>query len=99
MQNLNDNKSTSSNFVRSNHESSNANSLVINTNDATKRKEWWNLKIEQMGMDQTLIVEDEETGNDNISLDKIYKHHHTTKTKHWTNKKTRSSSEVFYDNT
>ena len=34
--NLSDNKSTSPNFVRSNQESSNANSLVINTNNATK---------------------------------------------------------------
>ena len=38
MKNLNDNKFRSPNFVRSNQESSNANSLVINTNNATKGK-------------------------------------------------------------
>ena len=34
--NLSDNKFTSPNFIRSSQESSSANSLVINTNDATK---------------------------------------------------------------
>ena len=33
-------------------------------------------------MDQTSNVEDEETDDDNIPLNKIYKHHHTAKTKH-----------------
>ena len=37
-QNLSDNKSTSPNFVRSSQESSNVNSLVINTNDTIKGK-------------------------------------------------------------
>ena len=36
--NLSDNKSASPNFVRSSQESSSANLLVINTNDATKGK-------------------------------------------------------------
>ena len=31
--------------------------------------------------------EDEETNDDNIPLNKIYMHCHTTKTKHWRNKK------------
>ena len=38
MQNLSENKFTSQNFVRSSQDSSNVNSLVINTNDATKWK-------------------------------------------------------------
>ena len=38
MKNLNDNKFGGPNFVRSNQESSNTNSLVINTNNATKGK-------------------------------------------------------------
>ena len=37
MQNLSD-KSTSPNFIRFSQESSNSNSLMINTNDATKGK-------------------------------------------------------------
>ena len=49
--NLNDNKSTSPNFVRFNQESSNANSLVINTNYATKGKSDKNLKIERIWID------------------------------------------------
>ena len=48
--NLNDNKSASPNFVRFNQESSNANSLVINTNYAIKRKSDESLKIEQIKM-------------------------------------------------
>ena len=36
--NLSDNKSANPNFIRSSQESSSTNSLVINTNNATKRK-------------------------------------------------------------
>ena len=39
------------NLVRSNQESLGANSLVINTNDATKGKSDENSKIEQIWMD------------------------------------------------
>ena len=80
---LSDNKFASPNFVRSSSESSSANSLVINTNDATKWKSGKNSKIEQIGMDQTSNVEDEETDDDNLPLNKLYKHRHTTITKHW----------------
>jgi len=38
-------------------------------------------EIEQIGMDQTSNVEDEETDDDNIPLNKLYKHRHTTITK------------------
>ena len=85
--NLNNNKSTSPNFVRCSQESSNVNSLVINTNDATKWKSDKSSKIEQIGMDQTSNVEDEETNDDNIPLNKLYKRHYTTITKHWRNQK------------
>ena len=44
--NLYDKKSASPNFVRSNQKSSSANSLVINTNDATNRKSDESSKIE-----------------------------------------------------
>ena len=37
-QNLSDNKAASPNFVRSSQESSGTNSLMTNTNDATKGK-------------------------------------------------------------
>ena len=80
--NLNDNKSASPNFVRFNQESSNANSLVINTSDATKGKSDESLRIEQIGTDQTSNVEDEETDDDNIPLNKLYKCRHITITKH-----------------
>ena len=63
-QNLSDKISTGPNFVRFSQESFNVNSLVINTNDATKGKKWWNFKIEQIRIDQTLNVEDEETIRD-----------------------------------
>ena len=61
---------------------SNANSLVINTNNVTKGKSDESSKVEQIGMDQTSNVEDEEIDDDNISLNKLYKHRHTTITKH-----------------
>ena len=59
MKNLSDNKSASSNFVRSNQESSSTNSLVINTNNATKGKSDKSSKIEQIGVNQTSNVENE----------------------------------------
>ena len=86
--NLSYNKSTSPNFVRSNQESSNANSLVINTNDATKWKSNESSKIEQIGTNQTSNVEDEEIDDDNISLNKFHKH---CQIKHWRNKKKKIS--------
>ena len=91
MQNLSDNKSTSQNFVRSSQESSNVNSLVINTNDATKWKKWWNLKIEQIGMNQTSNVEDEEIDDDNIPLNMLYKRQHTSKNKAFKKQKNKIS--------
>ena len=57
--NLSDNKSASPNFVRSNQESSSTNSLVINTNNATKGKSDKSSKIEQIGVNQTSNVENE----------------------------------------
>ena len=80
--NLSDNKSANPNFIRSSQESSSTNSLVINTNNATKRKSDESSKIEQIGMDQTSNVEDEEIADDNISLNKLYKRRHTVITKH-----------------
>ena len=41
---------------------------MINTNNATKGKSDESSKIEQIGMDQTSNVEDEETDDDNIPL-------------------------------
>ena len=70
---ISDNKSISPNFVRSNQESFNVNSLVINTNNATKGKSDESSKIEWIGMDQTSNVEDEEIDDDNIPLKKLYK--------------------------
>ena len=61
---------------------SSANSLVINTNNATKGKSDESSKIEQIGTNQTSNIEDEEIDDDNISLSKLYKHRHTTITKH-----------------
>ena len=62
--NLSDNKSANPNFIRSSQESSSTNSLVINTNNATKRKSDESSKIEQIGADQTLNVENEEIDDD-----------------------------------
>ena len=59
--NVSNNKSTTPNFVRSSQESFTANSLVIYTNDATKGKSDESLKIEQIEIDQTSNIEDEET--------------------------------------
>ena len=47
-------------------------------------------------MDQTSKIEDEETDEDNIPLNKIYKHRHTAKTKHWRRKKTRFRNKTLY---
>ena len=62
--NLSDNKSANPNFVRSSQESSGTNALVINTNNATKSKSDESSKIEQIGVDQTLNVENEEMDDD-----------------------------------
>ena len=61
---------------------SSANSLVINTNNATKGKSDESSKIEQIGTNQTSNIEDEEIDNDNIPLNKLYKCCHTTITKY-----------------
>ena len=61
---------------------SSANSLVINTNNATKGKSDESSKIEQKGTNQTSNIEDEEIDNDNIPLNKLYKCCHTTITKY-----------------
>ena len=50
MKNFSDMKSASPNFVRSSQESSSANLIVINTNDATKRKSYEISKFEEIGM-------------------------------------------------
>ncbi|KAL0011152.1 hypothetical protein SO802_006260 [Lithocarpus litseifolius] len=71
-----DNKFASTNFVRSSKESSNANSSVINTNDATKEENDKSSQIEQIRTDQTSNVEDEETDDDNIPLNILQKTKH-----------------------
>ena len=79
------NKSGGPNFERSSQESSNANSLMINTKNATKGKSDESSKIKkikQIRSDRTSNVKDEETYNDNIPLFKLYKHRHTTITNH-----------------
>ena len=66
-----DNKSKGPNFGRSSQESSNTNSLMINTKNATKEKSDESSKIKQIkqiGSDRTSNVEDEEKYNDNIPL-------------------------------
>ena len=55
---------------------------MINTSDATKGKSDESLRIEQIGTDQTSNVEAEETDDDNIPLNKLYKCCHITITKH-----------------
>ena len=80
--NLNYNKSASPNFVRFNQESSSANSLVINTNNVTKGKSNESSKVKQISIDQTSSVKGEETDDDNIPLNKLYKHRHNTITNH-----------------
>ena len=40
------------------------------------------VKIEQIGTNQTSNIEDEETDDDNIPVNKLYKHRHTAITKH-----------------
>ena len=81
MQNLSDNKSTTTNFVKSSQESSSAISSMINTNDATKGEIDKTSQIEQIRIDQTSNVEDEETNDDNIPLNMLYKRRHTSKNK------------------
>ena len=49
MKNFSDKKFASPNFVRSGQESSSANLLVINTNDAIERKSYESSKFEQIG--------------------------------------------------
>ena len=97
-QNLSDNKAASPNFVRSSQESSSTNSLMTNTNDATKgKKNDKSSKIEQIETYQTSNIKDEETDDNNIPPNKIYMHCHTPKTKHWRNKKkTRFHNEALY---
>ena len=55
---------------------------MINTSDATKGKSDESLRIEQIGTDQTSNVEDEETDDDNIPPNKLYKCRHITITNH-----------------
>ena len=55
---------------------------MINTNDATKGEIDKSSQIEQIRIDQTSNVEDEEIDDDNIPLNKLYKRHHTTITKY-----------------
>ena len=81
MQNLSDNKSTNTNFVKSSQESSSAISSMINTNDATKGEIDKSSQIEQIRIDQTSNVEDEEIDDDNIPLNMLYKCRHTSKNK------------------
>ena len=50
---------------------------MININDATKGKSDESTKIEQIGMDQTSNIENEEIDDDNIPLNKLYKHRHS----------------------
>ncbi|XP_050255277.1 replication protein A 70 kDa DNA-binding subunit D-like [Quercus robur] len=73
MQSLSDNKSATVNFVRSSQESSSAISSMINTNDATKGENDKSSQIEQIRIDQTSNVEDEETDDDNIPINMLYK--------------------------
>ena len=81
MQNLSNNKSTNTNFVKSSQESSSTISSMINTNDATKGEIDRSSQIEQIRIDQTSNVEDEETDDDNIPLNMLYKRRHTSKNK------------------
>ena len=62
--NLSDNKFANPNFVRSSQESFSTNSLVINTNNATKGKSDESSKIEQIGVDQTSNIENKEIDDD-----------------------------------
>ena len=55
---------------------------MININDATKETSDESSKIEHIGMEQTSNVEDEETDDDSIPLNKLYKRHHTAITKY-----------------
>ena len=81
MQDLSDNKFANTNFVRSSQESSSAISSKINTNDATKGENDKSSQIEQIRIDQTSNVEAEETDDDNIPLNMLYKRRHTSKNK------------------
>ena len=98
MQDLSDNKFANTNFVRSSQESSNSISSMINTNDATKgtngatkRENDKSSQIEQIMIDQTSNVEDEETNDDNIPLNLLYKRQHTSKNKAFKKQKNKIS--------
>ena len=91
MQNLSDNKSTSTNFVRSSQESSSAISSMINTNDAIKGENDNSSQIEQIRIDKTSNVEDEETDDDNKPLNMLYKCRHTSKNKAFKKQKNKIS--------
>ena len=103
MQNLSDNKSTSTNFVRSSQESSSAISSMINTNDATKGtndatkgKNDKSSQIEQIMIDQTSNVEDEETNYDKYPSTCFTSVNILQKTKHSRNKKTKFRNKPLY---
>ena len=96
MQNLSDNKSASTNFVRSSHESSSAISLMIHTNDATKGENDKSSQIEQIKIDQTSNVEDEEIDDDNKPLKCFTSVDILQKTKHSRNKKTKFRNKALY---
>ena len=81
MQDLSDNKFANTNFVRSSQESSSAISSKINTNDATKGENDNDSQIEQIRIDQTSNVEDEEIDDDNIPFNMLYNRRHTSKNK------------------
>ena len=78
-------KRGSPNFVRSNQESLSANSLVININDATKRKKWMKAqklnkyvrtKIQTLKIKKQLMIIDPLTSFTSVI------NHHTAMTKH-----------------
>ena len=96
MQNLSDNKSASINFVRSSQESSSAISLMINTNDATKGENDKSSQIEQIMIDQTSNVEDEETNDDKYPSTCFTSVNILQKTKHSRNKKTKFRNKALY---
>ena len=97
MQNLSDNKSASTNFVRSSKESSSAISSMINTNDATKGENDKSSQIEQIRIDKTSNAKDEETDDDNIPLNTCFTSVDILqKTKHSRNKKTKFRNKPLY---
>ena len=54
---------------------------MINTNDATKGEIDKSSQVEQIRIDQTSNIEAEETDDDNIPLNMLYKRRHTSKNK------------------